>query len=445
MEEESLGIGETEEEEEPQTTTPLSTEERLKLEEELVELEKEIAGQEEEVQKYKTEGRTLKGEINYMNSRIRKLNLQLKTIDITLTKVNQEIITTQTNINRTENKIDTHKDALGSAIRSIYEAERRGMAEILLAHNKLSDFFNSINNIALVQNTLRGSLQNIVSLRQELLHQKKEFSLEKDDNETLKIAQRSQKANVAVAQREKERLLKVTKGKESEYQKILDETKKSAAEIRSRIFTLLGGGQLTFEKAYEFAKIAENATGVRAPFILAILNQESNFGKNVGQCRYDKVVPQTGTTVMSSKQIPTFLEIIKELGIDAASPAALVSCPILRDGNHGGAMGPAQFMPSTWDIYKDEIADVTGSNPPSPWNNADAFTATALYLKDSIRSRSCDTYSNQIPNQKQKLLERCAASKYYAGGRWHRYRWVYGEPVVVKAEQYADDIAVLEG
>jgi membrane-bound lytic murein transglycosylase B len=421
--------------------------ERIELEAELADLERQIAEQQETVDEYKTQGKTLKSEINYLNSRIKKLNLQIQTVEISLAKVNQEIIGTQKDINRTENKIDLHKEALGNAVRSIYEAEQQGLIEIILANQKLSNVFNAINDIALVQANLNSALQNIVLLRGQLLQQKQELALEKEDTENLKAAQEQQKRAVGSTQNEKENLLTVTKGKESEYQKILDETKKTAAEIRSRIFRLLGGGELTFEKAYELAKVAEDATGVRAPFILAILNQESNFGRNVGQCRYNEIIPQTGTTVMSPKQIPTFLEILGELGVDPESRAAYVSCPILRDGNHGGAMGPAQFIPSTWKLYKEEIAKVTGSSPPSPWNNADAFSGTALYLKDSLNSRSCRNYAteNKHISPTQLLQERCAASQYYAGSRWHRYRWVYGEPVITKAAEFEDDIAILEG
>ncbi|MEK7479542.1 MAG: lytic murein transglycosylase [Patescibacteria group bacterium] len=419
---------------------------REELEAELADLERQIEEQQGEVNKYKTQGTTLKNEISSLNSRIKKLNLQIQALDLTIQKVGQNIVETQKDINRTEQKIDAHKDALTRAIQTLYEEDQVGLVEILLANKELSDFFGSINEIARVQTNLRIALEEIVGLREDLVSQKNELELEKEDNENLKQAQETQKKGVQGTQKEKETILKVTKGKESEYQNLLEKSKESAAQIRSRIFQLLGGGELTFQKAYEFANLAEKATGVRAAFILAILNQESAFGRNVGQCQYNAIHPRTGVTVMRSKDIPIFEELLSRLGIAPSSRAAYVSCPIVRDGAHGGAMGPAQFITSTWRLYEKEIARVTGSNPPNPWNNADAFAGTALYLKDSLNSASCRNYSNENKHiaDAKVLLERCAAAQYYSGGRWYTYRWVYGEPVVQKAQKFQADINVLE-
>ncbi|MFA5083956.1 MAG: lytic murein transglycosylase, partial [Candidatus Paceibacterota bacterium] len=121
-----------------------------------------------------------------------------------------------------------------------------------------------------------------------------------------------------------------------------------------------------------------------------------------------------------------FLSILQSLNISPES--VQISCPN-QDGTYGGAMGPAQFLPSTWNIYKADISDILGRSPANPWNNADAFIAAALYLKDA----------GAVTNEK------IAAAKYYCGGRWNRYVClnVYGYNVVKQANEFQKDIDIL--
>jgi hypothetical protein len=139
-----------------------------------------------------------------------------------------------------------------------------------------------------------------------------------------------------------------------------------------------------------------------------------------------------------TRDIPAFLAITAELGIDPQKQ--LVSCAISTDGAYGGAMGPSQFIPSTWNLYRDRVSNLTGNNPPSPWRNIDAFVATALYLKDARESSACIAYGQEIPAQSSILQDRCAAAKYYAGNRWRTYRFTYGDRVLKHAEKFEDDI-----
>ena len=421
-----------------ESSGPSAQEQRAEYERQLAELEREQLELQKTIEGYQKEGKTLNTEIATLNARINKIKLQIKSVNVTISKLGQEIIETQKNINQTENKIDTQRDAIARSLQNLREADKQTVLTIVMGNSKLSDFFQNINNVLLVQDNIRGSLEEVTRLRQNLLAQKEELNAEKEDTENLRAIQLAQQKREEVIQKEKNTILKVTKGKESEYQKLLRETQAKAAEIRSRIFELLGGGQLTFEKAYNYAKIAENATGVRAALTLAILDRESALGKNVGQCSYK-------TAMHPTRDMPYFLDLLKRLGIDAESEAAKVSCAISAHGSYGGAMGPAQFIPSTWKIYEEKIAKVSGNNPPNPWNNSDAFTATAVYMQDLLDSASCKEYANSNKHlvSYDTLLERCAAAKYYSGSRWYTYRFFYGEPVVTKANQFEKDISVI--
>ena len=396
--------------------------ERQALEVQLKDLEGQIGQYESQIAGYKKQGSSLKGEISTLNSKIAKLNLQIQAINLTLKELNRNIAETQSQITITESSIATRKAALAELLQNLYVSERTPLIQIFLENPQLSGFFSDLNNVTLLQSSLRATIVQVTDLREQLQDKQDQFHLAKADAESVRVFQAAQKQEVDSVKVEKGKLLEVTKGQETKYQELLKQTKETAAQIRSRIFQLLGGGELSFEEAYQYAKLAGSATGIRPAFILAVLDRESALGQNVGKCSYK--------TAMSPSNQKIFLEITKALNINP--DVMTVSCPN-RDGVYGGAMGPAQFIPSTWVLYDDSIAKVTGHNPPSPWNNSDAFVATALYMKDAI------TGCNSLYTA-QTSRERCAAAKYYAGGRWRSYLWTYGEAVVTRAASFQDDI-----
>lgn len=64
-----------------------------------------------------------------------------------------------------------------------------------------------------------------------------------------------------------------------------------------------------------------------------------------------------------------FYQITKKLGLNPDTTP--ISCPIndpckgliAGQNSWGGAMGPAQFMPTTWLSYRNQVSKITGNNP----------------------------------------------------------------------------------
>lgn len=409
---------------------------RAALEAQLKDLENQIAENEALVAQYKKQGTTLSSEIKKLNAKIAQINLQIKAITLNLKQLSGDIENTKDKITTTEGDISNYKGLLSDILQYVYENDQRNAIEMILENPRFSDFFLDVNNFLAIQDNLRQTLEKVIELKNQLMDQKESLAAQYNDVAQLKAYQEAQAQSAKDLQKQKQNLLIVTKGQESKYQQIVAEKKKTAAEIRSRLYELIGGGELSFGEAYKLAKLASDVTGVRAALILAVLDRESALGKNVGKCKYDvnpyyPTQAKNPTTMHPTRDIPIFLEITKELGLDPHN--VFVSCPIPRDGAYGGAMGPAQFIPSTWVGYKDRIASITGSSPANPWNNRDAFIATALYLK-SAGAVAGNLYSEKV-----------AAAKYYAGGNYKNYLNTYGARVVEQAESFQDDIDVLNG
>lgn len=401
--------------------------ERAALESQLADLESQINQYQGQVTSYSKQGSTLKGQITSLNAKIAKLNLQIKAIHLTISELDRNISETQSQITITQANIASKKAAIGQMLTEVYKADHQSALAMFLSHPRLADIWSDSQNQTLIQDNLRVAMDQMMGLQGQLQDKEQQLAASRSDATTAAAYQQAQAAQVAVTQQQKATLLAETKGQESKYRTLLAQTQATAAQLRARIFQLLGGGQLSFGTAYQFAKFAGGATGVDPALILAVLDRESALGQNVGQCSYKRA--------MSPANIPLFLQLTGQLGLNPDT--MMVSCAN-ADGAYGGAMGPAQFVPSTWNLYASAVGQITSHNPPSPWSNPDAFVATALYLKDAMVG--CQSvYSSQTS------IERCTAAKYYAGGHWKSYLWTYGQAVVDRAQGFASDIATITG
>jgi len=414
-------------------------EERQQLEEELKKIESELLKIEGDITKTEAEKKTLNNQISLLKSQISKLNLQIQQGNVMIKDLTLQVTDTENSIIQTSLKIEDSGQKLANILRTINEEEQKSLIEILLSEKNLSGFFDNLVALETLNLKNRELLEDIKNLKSSLEGQKQSLDEEKTDLEKVVTIQTLQRKESESVKKDQEYFLKLT---ETEYQKYLkekEETQKRAAEIRARIFELIGIPEApTFGEAYELAKEVERITGVRPAFLLAVLTQESNIGKNVGQCYLRD--PKTGDGVMvyngkpvskvmkPSRDVEPFLQITNELGRDPYNTP--VSCPIPSVGGYGGAMGPAQFIPSTWMIYRDKVKQITGQTP-NPWDIKDSFLAAALYLADYGAAKT--TYD----------AEWKAAMIYFSGTTNTKYRF-YGDSVMKIASQYKEDIKEIE-
>ncbi|MFH1575327.1 MAG: lytic murein transglycosylase [Candidatus Nealsonbacteria bacterium] len=416
---------------------PSPSEERQALEEELEKLEEQIAGYDKNIAATAQEKKTLENTIASLKNKIKKLDLQISQSNIIIKDLGFQIDDTEISIDKTSLKIDEGKTRLAAILQKTYEEDQRPLVEILISEG-LSDFFDNLVALEALNVKNRELLTNIKSLKFYLEDQKQSLDDEKGALEKQVEIQALQRQQSTATKQEQDSLLKLT---EAEYQKQLTEktsVEKQAQAIRGRIFELIGIPEApTFGEAYEIAKFVSERTGVRPALLLAVLTQESNIGKNVGQCYLKDTTTGNGIRVNGtfiskvmkpSRDVQPFLQITESLGRDYLNTP--VSCPIPSVGGYGGAMGPAQFIPSTWMIYKNRVAELKGSSA-DPWNISDAFLAAAVYLSDVGATKQTHDY------------EWCAALSYFAGScslsNQIRYEF-YGDSVMALAAKYEQDI-----
>lgn len=369
----------------------------------------------------------------------KQAQLKIKAHEFSIGKLGKDITTKENNIVSLNKRISKGKEGLSEMIIRSHELDDFSMVEVLLAQQNISGFFQDMDSYGSIQSRIKDEIAFINKDKTATEQQKKELASERDKEYDSKYAIEAQKKIIEKADAEKLRLLNLNKKDQAVYQGTIAQKNAQATKIRNALFALRDTGSIKFEDAVAYAKAAGASAGVRPAFILAILQQESNLGSNVGACYLSD--PETGagkkvssgaaiaSVMKPSRDVQPFLRITKALGKDPF--ATRVSCPLSI--GYGGAMGPAQFIPSTWQIFENRIAAANGGGVANPWNAKDAFTASALYLGDLGAT------------SKTAASERNAACKYYSGASCGaRGNTSYGNQVMARALKLQGDIDLIQ-
>lgn len=427
-------------------------EKRARIEAQLQQVEKQMLIQQQLVEGKQEERQSLERDLDILDAQVRKAQLGIQARALAISSLTDQIGDKEELINILNYRLDKQKISLAELLRQTEAVDDFSLVEVLLSNENFSDFFADVESFRSVKKSLNDSLKALAEIKLDAEGQKSSL-LEKQQTEAeLKAMQELEKKTIESREQQKEQILHVTKGEEKAYQELLASQQKTASQLRNALFQLLGGsGAIPFPEAVALAQYAGSQTGVSPALLLAVVEQESNYGSNLGSCLVGDI--QAGKSVMHpERDAPVFLAIASILGFDAATQK--VSCAIIgSNGNRigwGGAMGPLQFIPSTWAVYggivnngsgwvydksRDAIRSLTGGTAASnPFNKQDAFMASALLLRDNGATGS---YAS----------DRLAALRYYAGwgGATRAENQFYGDQVMERKARLENEIKTLSG
>lgn len=425
---------------------------RAKLEADLAYIEKEIDNQKTVLEEKQKEGVSLERDVAILTAQIEKAKLSIKARNLSIAGLVEDIGTKNRTIVKYSAKINRERESLSGLMRRTNELDTYSIVEVALSDRDFSEFFVDLDNFQYVEDSIGISLEQVGVAKKATEGEKKVLEDKKAEETDLRKIQELEKKRIEANEAEKKRILKETKGQEVAYQKILKDKQQSAAQIRAELFTLSGSTAISFEKALAYARVAAERTGIRPAMVLGIIAEESNLGENVGKGTWVVDMHQT-------RDVPIFKYLTSLLGLN---PDTLPVSKKVWYG-YGGAMGPAQFIPSTWACFsglintstgkcgknpdgswngpweyqqgKDRVGRLTGNFPPNPWNPQDAFMASALYLADSGADK------------KTSRSEFISAMCYLAGcGKVNvRSLQFYGDDVMCLTQKYQKNIDILEG
>jgi peptidoglycan hydrolase CwlO-like protein len=404
---------------------------------ELAQTEADIAKWQDILNNTKANTKSLQNEAAILNAKIKEAQSTIKKKNIAIEQLGVDIQKRVRKISDLEARIDKGHDSLAQLIRQTNQIDQTSLPEVVLGNKDISEFFSDVDSFQMINRSLKQLFEQIRDTKNTTEEEKKALDKKKDQELDTKASIEAQKKQVEANEKEKQYLITVNKTQEKTYSQVIADRQAKANEIRAKLFKLAGGGAaIPFGTALTYAQSASAKTGVSPAFVLAILTQESSLGANVGKCYVTDINTGAGTNSTGTKTYSNvmkaprdtvpFIEILNNLGY--SSEKTVVSCPIAGVAGYGGAMGPAQFIPSTWKIFEDRLKSALG-HEANPWFPEDAFMASAMYLGDL--GAGSGTYSGEIR----------AACKYYGTGG---STCSYGRSVMKLRDSIEADIEYLQ-
>ncbi|OJI08853.1 MAG: hypothetical protein COX02_00565 [Candidatus Vogelbacteria bacterium CG22_combo_CG10-13_8_21_14_all_37_9] len=421
-----------------QTAIPLTPEQiaqETQLRAQLKEVEQQIADQTVILRDKQKETASVQRDIDILDNKIKTAQLNIKAKQIEIARLGTNITEKVKTIGVLNTKVDREKLSLSELLRKTRDLDNSSVLEVALSNQKLSNFFIDLSAFNIIQKAIQDSLVNIRGTKVKTETQKVVLEDKRDSAINAQKVIETEKVKIEALNKEKTALLRINKAQEGAYKKVIAVRQQKRSAILNALFKLRDTKGISFGQALEYATIVGKQVNLRPAYILAIITQESDtnadtLGVNVGTCNRPQDTKKYTDVMKPERDIAPFLRITKALGLDPNTMP--ISCPY--GSGYGGAMGPAQFIPSTWELFEDRIARVTGNNPPNPWDPEDAFAAAGLLLADN--GAIAGNYS----------AERKAALKYYAGGNWSKAsNAFYGDQVMAKTARYQMTIDSLQG
>jgi membrane-bound lytic murein transglycosylase B len=410
----------------------LTDAERAALQAELANLQAEADKLQKDLDNKVGERKGLESELSIINTKINQSKNKISQTTTQIKKIAVDINQKETKIKTLSQNIEKSKNYISESLR---EMRKLDDVRAVIAFSKDEDFsevFKDFGDYRAIQERLSENVDGLKNNKKFVEVEKEVLQDKKEETEALKQKQEQDKKEEEVRSKQKKELISMTKQQEKDFQVVLAEKQKKVTEIKARLFSFAGGqtAAIPFATALQYAQLAETRTGTPAAFVLAILTQESALGANVGRCYLTDSATGAGINVRTNatyknvmkptRDVQPFISITAALGFDWKK--TVVSCPIAGVAGWGGAMGPAQFIASTWQTVGSRVAAITGSS--NPWNAQDSIVASATYLSDLGASGS---YLSQIK----------AACKYYGTGGSN---CSYGRQVMAKLTKIQSDI-----
>lgn len=213
-----------------------------RLEREIEEKTERLSAIEREIKEYEAALLEVGAEKSTLQSAINKLELERKKVQADISYTQNKIDNTDLEIEKltgeigtTEGDIEQNEAAIGEILRMLDAGDDESLIEILLRHENLSEFWNEIENLEDVRETMSAQVQALALLKDTLEDKRLTETERREELQRLREQYTGQRAVLENNKAEKSTLLEQTKNEEATYQAMLEEKKAAREQLLKEV------------------------------------------------------------------------------------------------------------------------------------------------------------------------------------------------------------------
>jgi len=234
----------------PFTNASTIVELRTKIEDrntQIQELEKDIKEYQNKLETVGKEKDSLQKAVQLLELSGKKLATDLKITENKISSTDLNIQKLSIEILDKKERIAQNNEALSESVRRMDEFDSSSLLEIVLEYEKMSDFWNIIENLEKFQASVQENLNVLKVLKEDYTNKKSEEEQKKRELANLKSQLSDQKKIVDYNKAEQNKLLAETKNKESNYKTMLDNKKILKDQFEKELLALESELQITID------------------------------------------------------------------------------------------------------------------------------------------------------------------------------------------------------
>jgi len=343
------------------------------------EAEKEKREKEEQLRNIESRENAAERALRNINWSIRKLNAEIASLNLSISQLDSAIKEREKAIEELSKALQHQKEVLAETVRQLFEYDSTCYIKVFLGYGSISDFGQRLMEMERLQMNLESTIKEIQEAKEKMEKEKADLEKDKEKKLRYKRMQEFSRQNLVLKQKQQkyllERLAEAKTPLEREMARIeaeLMELRNAMSRIQRYLASWLISPEIpSWSEIFSAVSFASERSGASVFLILGTLQVESTFrlsaGNNMGspEANLQRCLDNRIDDSLCYQQKPVFEEICAELHLDPNK------VPI----SYAYAMGPAQFIPTTWRAYQKKDPAIK-----NPWRLNDAVLAMAYKL-----------------------------------------------------------------